>query len=96
MAVAFLVTTVVAPSVLRIIAGPSSSWSGGLGIVYLFPGVAVVLWALFSIIAAAIFIRRDISFASVATCIAIGFVLAVIGTIVTLAFYDIPPYGPGP
>jgi len=97
MAVASIVTVLAAPSGLKIIAGPSSRWSGSLGIVfYLIPGVAAVLWVLFSIIAAAIFIRRNSTLVSVASCIGIGFILAIIGTIVTLAIYDIPPYGPGP
>ncbi|HSH17150.1 MAG TPA: hypothetical protein VLD18_14000, partial [Verrucomicrobiae bacterium] len=63
---------------------------------FLIPGVAGTLWVLFSIIAAALFIRRGSTLVAVAGCIGIGLVLAVAGTIVTLFIYDIPPYGPGP
>ena len=97
MAGAFVVTMLVAPSILRAIAGPPNKWSGSVGIVlFILPGVAAVLWVLFSVIAAAMFVTRDRSSMSVAGCIGIGFVLALIGTFVTLSLYHIPAYGPGP
>lgn len=93
LALAFIITMCVAPRVLTAVAGPSNKWSGSLGIVvYIIPGLVAALWVLFSIIAAGIFIRSGSSLVSVARCIGIGFVLAIIGTIVTLAIYDIPPY----
>jgi hypothetical protein len=95
MAVAFIVTMIIAPQGLKIFAGPSNRWSGSLGIIFLLPCVGGVLWVLFSIIAAAIF-RRGSPLLSVAACIGISFVLAVIGTIVTFVIYGIPDYGPGP
>jgi hypothetical protein len=97
LAVAFVVTMLVAPRVLTVVAGPSSRWSGSFGIfLFLIPGVAASLWALFSIIAAVIFVRREGFLVSLASCIGIGFLLAIVGTIVTLAIYNIPPYGNGP
>jgi hypothetical protein len=97
LAVAFVITMFVAPRVLTVMAGPSSEWSGSFGIFFfLIPGVTVSLWVLFSIIAAAMFVRREGFRISLAGCIGIGFLLAIVGTIVTLAIYNIPPYGHQP
>lgn len=97
MTVAFVVTTLVSPSVLKIFAGPPGKWSGGIGILLILaPSIVAVLWVLFSIIAAVMFHTRSRSRVSVVGCIGIGFVLALIGTFVTLSLYNIPPYGPGP
>ncbi len=91
----FIITMFIAPKVLTAFAGPSKMWSGSLGILFLIPEVATILWVFFSIVTSAIF-RRGSSLTSVARCIGIGFALAIIGTIVTFCIYNIPPYGSGP
>ena len=97
MASAFVVTMLIAPFALRAIAGPSSKWSGSIGVgIILMPITAGVLWVVFSLIAIVKLTNRDASGVSVAGCIGIALILAIVGTFVTLALYHIPAYGPGP
>ena len=96
-AVAFGLAVLIGPAILQASAGPTRNWSGSLLPLILLPIVFGILWLLFSVVAIGALVVRDGSRISSFACIGIGFLLALVGTLLVFALLPpVPPYGHGP